>query len=76
MSGTSFAAPHVTGVAALLLSIDSSLTAAQIKTFICNGATSYTTTKLNGIITLKRLNAIESVYNYLEFKYGPIGRAI
>ncbi len=76
MSGTSFAAPHVTGVAALLLSIDSSLTAAQLKTFFCDGAISYTTTKLNRIITLKRLNAIESVYNYLEFKCGPIGRAI
>ena len=76
MSGTSFVAPHVTGVAALLLSIDSSLTAAQLKTFFCDGAISYTTTKLNRIITLKRLNAIESVYNYLEFKCGPIGRAI
>jgi len=37
-SGTSMAAPHATGVAALLLSIDSNLTPAQIKEQIQNSA--------------------------------------
>ena len=41
MSGTSMAAPMVTGVAALLLSSDSSLTSSEIKALILNNTESY-----------------------------------
>jgi serine protease len=40
-SGTSMAVPHVVGVIALMLSLDSSLTPAQIKTFLQNSARAY-----------------------------------
>lgn len=39
MSGTSMAAPHVSGVAASLFGLDSSLTGAEVKQIICETAT-------------------------------------
>lgn len=61
-SGTSMAAPHVTGVAALLLSVNPNLTASQLKDIIINNATSITILIPKGIgeevyQTVKRLNA-------------------
>ncbi|MCL2797772.1 MAG: S8 family serine peptidase [Firmicutes bacterium] len=40
-TGSSFAAPHVAGVAALLLSYESSLTAAELKSIVVNSVTKY-----------------------------------
>ena len=65
VSGTSFAAPHVTGVAALLLSLNSNLTATQLKTAIISSAKSHTTTLPNGqeqtINVLDAYNAVKYV---------------
>ena len=47
MDGTSMATPHVSGVAALLLSINPNLTAAQLKSAILNGAETITITLPN-----------------------------
>ncbi|MGM9971488.1 MAG: S8 family serine peptidase [Anaeroplasmataceae bacterium] len=62
-SGTSMAAPHVAGVAALLLSHNSNLTALSIKQIICNtsiNSNSYSSYCENGLI-----NAYEAVL-YLD----------
>ena len=60
MSGTSMAAPFVTGVAALCLSANPNLTPAQLKNIILGSATPETS--LNGIcVSGGRLNAYEAV---------------
>ena len=67
MSGTSMAAPHVTGVAALLKSIKYDLTAAQLKTAIINGSDVITIETPTGEAqTVKKLNAYKAVKYVLD----------
>ena len=66
MSGTSMAAPHVTGVAALLLSVNPTLTGAELKDIIINSADNISITVPNGsggttTQTVKKLNAFTAV---------------
>jgi len=61
-SGTSMSAPHVSGVAALLLSINPALTAEQLKYIIMEGADPLTITTLNGQqLEVNRLNAHQAI---------------
>ena len=62
MSGTSMAAPHVTGVAALMLSVNSRLTGRDMKKIILNNCDTITITLPNGKSqTVKKLNAYKAV---------------
>ena len=56
-SGTSFAAPFVTGVAALFKSFDPNLSVSEIKDLILNGADTITISTPDGNQTVKKLNA-------------------
>ncbi|MBD5584056.1 MAG: S8 family serine peptidase [Clostridia bacterium] len=59
-SGTSFAAPHVTGVATLMLSVDDTLTGSDLKTIICKTVTKVD--KLTNYCVMGgRLNAYNAV---------------
>lgn len=60
LSGTSMAAPHVTGVAALIRSVNSELTAPEIKKLILDNV-DYKTDLLDKCITGGRLNAYRAV---------------
>lgn len=71
-SGTSFSAPFVTGVAALLLSINSDLTASQLKAAILNSAETITITIPDGSTqNVKKLNALNAV-EYVISNYSSI----
>ena len=66
-SGTSFAAPYVTGVAALLLSYNPSLTPIDLKSAIINGADIIEITISDGSKQkVKRLNAFKAMKYVIE----------
>ena len=66
-SGTSMATPYVTGVAALLLSLDKDLTTQELKTAILNSAETITITLPdNSTQNVKKLNA----YNAVKYALG------
>lgn len=56
LNGTSFAAPHVTGVAGMLYSLDKKLTGNELKSLIINGAK----TEVNNSDGKKMIDALES----------------
>lgn len=65
--GTSYSAPHVAGVAALLLSYNPNLTTAQLKSAILNGSDSITITIPDGSTqSVKRLNAFKAIKYVIE----------
>jgi len=72
MDGTSMAAPHVSGVAALLLSVNPSLSAAQLKHIIMDSADPIVVTTGHGEQTVKRLNAESAVHLALNWLHLPI----
>ncbi len=76
MSGSSMSTPHVSGVAALLLSVNPSLTAAQIKECILGGAENITITTGSGEEQeVKKLNAF-GAFRYLMDNYPDNTSAI
>ncbi len=68
-SGTSLAAPHVTGVAALMLSVRPEMNAAQLKEAILRTADNITINVANGTQSVRKLNAYEAV-NLANQKYA------
>ena len=74
ISGTSFAAPYVSGTIALMLSINPSLTPSQIRTILRNTATKipyYATSGWNIQVGYGLLNAYEAVKAALPDIVGP-----
>jgi len=72
--GTSMAAPHVTGVAALMLSINPRLTPQQLRNAILNSASQITISHPSGFLnlgtgyqTVRRLNAFYAVRSVATF---------
>ncbi len=71
-SGTSMAAPHVTGVAALLLSMNPGLTASQIKTSIIAGSVPITISAPGYTQYTRRLSADKALeYANSHYDYVP-----
>lgn len=77
MSGTSFAAPQVTGTIALMLSVNPYLTPAKIRSILRNTATkvpgySYDNNGWNGYVGHGMLNTLAAVINAMDLKIdGP-----
>lgn len=69
-NGTSAAAPHVTGVAALLLSKDPTLTATELKDIILNNADDITISTPDGTQNVKKLNAYTALKSYAQEEYN------
>jgi len=72
MSGTSMAAPQVTGVAALLRSVDSTLTAVQVRDAIINNGIPININISGGTLATRRLNAFRAVSS-VAYTYTNIG---
>ena len=64
--GTSMAAPHVSGIAALLLSLDDDLTAGELKEIIVGGAIPLSYTKSGTTYSSGRASAIEAINFYYD----------
>ena len=64
------AAPHVTGVAALLLSKDPTLTATELKDIILNNADDITISTPDGTQNVKKLNAYTALKSYAQEEYN------
>ncbi|MBQ9714490.1 MAG: S8 family serine peptidase [Clostridia bacterium] len=79
-SGTSMAAPHVTGVAALMLSVNPNLTAAELKSAILANSDTITISIPDGeggttTQTVKKLNAFKAVSS-VAFETNEAGNCI
>lgn len=70
--GTSFAAPHVAGVAALMLSVNPYLTAAELKNILINSADTITISTPDGSQRVKNLNALAAVEKASIFNVKPV----
>ncbi|MCL2522401.1 MAG: S8 family serine peptidase [Erysipelotrichales bacterium] len=75
VTGTSFATPHVVGVAALMLSVNPELTPAQIKKTIIRNGDNHTIAVPKGTQQVKRLNA-HSAVAAAAFKTANLGSGI
>ena len=71
-SGTSMAAPHVSGVAALMLSVDSSMTGAELKNAILNSTDNIEIETPSGIQSVKKLNAYRAVQKAIEHNSSKV----
>jgi len=72
MAGTSMAAPHVTGIAGLLLSVNANLTPAQIRNIIQQSAEDKGTSGFDNYYGYGRVNAYKVVKYTLEHYGGKI----
>ncbi len=72
MNGTSMAAPHVSGVAALMLSVDSSMTGAELKNAILNSTDNIEIETPSGIQSVKKLNAYRAVQKAIEHNSSKV----
>lgn len=66
------AAPHVSGVAALMLSVDSSMTGAELKNAILNSTDNIEIETPSGIQSVKKLNAYRAVQKAIEHNSSKV----